>query len=84
MKSFSPGKGPPAAYPDLEMGIQVTYRPSRLFKIGYSRTQAHTTILRLTPPTNKERGREFERELGGVYGRVWREEREVRNDVIIS
>ena len=29
-----------------------------------------------------KRGHEFEREKGGIYGRVWREEREGRNVII--
>ena len=32
---------------------------------------------------NRKRGRNFEREQGRIYGKVWREEREERNDVII-
>lgn len=32
---------------------------------------------------NNEKGHEFEREQGGVYGRIWREGREGENAVII-
>lgn len=31
---------------------------------------------------NEKRDQEFEREHGEVYGRVWRQEREERNDII--
>ena len=30
-----------------------------------------------------KRGHKFERGQGGVYGRIYREQREVRNDIII-
>jgi hypothetical protein len=31
----------------------------------------------------EKRGHEFERKQEGIYGRIWREEREEINDVII-
>lgn len=32
---------------------------------------------------NEERGHEFDREQGGTYGVIWREERKERSDAII-
>lgn len=37
-----------------------------------------------TTYVTKKRGHEFERDQKVVHGRVWREEREGQNDVIIS
>ena len=44
-----------------------------------------TTVLNqhICNNNHKKGGHEFEREQGGVHGRVLREEREGRNDVII-
>lgn len=42
----------------------------------YTHTYIHTTI-------SEKGGHEFGRDQGGVYERVWREERERRNEVII-
>lgn len=33
--------------------------------------------------TSEKRDHEFEREQGWVYGSIWREEKEGRNDIII-
>ena len=41
-------------------------------------TYLHATTIK------EKRGHEFEWQQGGVYGRVWTEEREGGNDVIIT
>lgn len=44
----------------------------------YTFTYIHVTTI------TKKRGREFERDREGLYGRFWREGKEGKNDMIIN
>lgn len=60
--------------------MHVTYRPLiHVLRNTYVYTHTYMYIIVIS----EKRGQEFEREQVGVYKRIWREEKEWINDVII-